>query len=860
MSYHSAMNRLTHSIRFGVVHLILVTVAWLAGGGPRLAFAQGTQADYDRAGRLARLTQDKVFKFVIKAHWLAGNDKFWYRVDLPGGAREFVLVDAAAGKRMPAFDHARLAAALSKAAGTNFPADHLPIDSLDFPDAGRSVILRCEGKAWRCSLADYTVQPDKAPPVAAASLPAVPRASRPSDHETFITFVNRTGRPVELFWLDTDGKRQSYGRIALGATHEQHTFAGHVWLACDARGAVLGVFEGKEEATTATIEVADIRGTPPPPPAAPGRRGTSPRRSTGPRSGDGQYEAFFRDNNVFLRELPGGKEHALTTDGAAADAYGGECFWSGDSAHLVVYRTKKGDDRRVQYIESSPKDQLQPKLHEYHYLKPGDRVPQRRPALFDAALRRRIPISEDLFPNPYELGGLRWEADSKSFTFNYNQRGHQVFRVLSVDAGTGQVRPIIDEPCRTFFDYVDKFFLHRLEGTGEILWMSERDGWNHLYLYDARTGQVKNQVTKGAWVVRGVERVDQEKRQVWLRCGGIIPGQDPYYIHYARVNLDGTGLTVLTAGDGTHKVEFSPDGRFFLDTCSRVDLPPVHELRRSDDGKLVCELERADASALLQAGWKAPERFAAKGRDGQTDIYGVIFKPTTFDPARRYPVIEEIYAGPQDSFVPKSFRAFHSAQALAELGFVTVKIDGMGTSNRSKKFHDVCWKNLGDAGLPDRVLWMKAAAAGRPWMDISRVGVYGGSAGGQSAMRALITHGDFYKAAVADCGCHDNRMDKIWWNELWMGWPIGPHYAEQSNVTQAHRLRGKLLLIVGEMDENVDPASTMQVASALVQADKDFELLIIPGRGHGAGGSPYGRRRTWDFFVRNLLGAEPRAK
>jgi dipeptidyl aminopeptidase/acylaminoacyl peptidase len=260
---------------------------------------------------------------------------------------------------------------------------------------------------------------------------------------------------------------------------------------------------------------------------------------------------------------------------------------------------------------------------------------------------------------------------------------------------------------------------------------------------------------------------------------------------------------------------------------------------------------------LLETGWRIPERFAAKGRDGKTEIHGVIFRPSNFDPRRTYPVIEQIYAGPQGAFVPKEFAPLHRTQSLAELGFIVVQVDGMGTNWRSKAFHDVCWKNLGDAGFPDRILWMKAAAEKDPSLDLSRVGIYGGSAGGQNAMGALLFHPEFYKVAVADCGCHDNRMDKIWWNEAWMGWPIGPEYAAQSNVTNAHKLRGKLLLFVGELDRNVDPASTMQAVNALIQAKKDFDLLVFPGAGHGAGGSPYGERRQRDFFVRHLLKVEP---
>jgi dipeptidyl aminopeptidase/acylaminoacyl peptidase len=358
-------------------------------------------------------------------------------------------------------------------------------------------------------------------------------------------------------------------------------------------------------------------------------------------------------------------------------------------------------------------------------------------------------------------------------------------------------------------------------------------------------------------VVRGVESINDQRREIVFRLGGIDPKEDPYHVHYARASYDGGTIIRLTRGDGTHQVRFSPDHRFLIDSYSRVDLGPIHELRRTSDGELICELERADLTSLRAAGWRPPERFVAKGRDGQTDIYGIIHRPTTWDPVKKYPVIEEIYAGPHGAHVPKSFSAYRPAQELAELGFIVVQIDGMGTSYRSKAFHDVCWRNLGDSGFPDRIAWIKAAAAKDPSMDLRRVGIYGASAGGQSALRALLAHGEFYHVGVAVCGCHDNRMDKVWWNELWMGYPVGPHYADQSNVTQAHRLQGKLLLIVGELDRNVDPASTMQVVNALIKADKDFDLLVIPGGGHGIGG-PYGWRRLQDFFVRHLWGKEPR--
>lgn len=581
--------------------------------------------------------------------------------------------------------------------------------------------------------------------------------------------------------------------------------------------------------------------------------------SPSPKSPDGRFEATIRDRNVFIKSLKDGEERRITYEGTESDGYVDRFHWSPDSRLLMVPRRVSGDARKVVEVESSPKDRLQPKVHEWEYLKPGDRVPYEKPHLFRVSDGAEIPIRDDLFSNPWSVDEYRWAKDSSKFTFIYNQRGHRILRLISVDAKTGEAEATIEEKSDTFIDYAHKGFRRYLDQTDEVIWMTERDGWNHLLRIDLNSGAIKARLTKGEWVVRQVDRVDEESRRIFFRACGIRPGQDPYQIHFARVDFDGSNLVVLTEGDGTHEAVESPGGRYILDTYSRPDLAPVAELRRAEDGGLAVALERADWSKLLETGWKVPERFVAKGRDGKTDIFGLIFRPTTFDPKKSYPVIEQIYAGPQGAYVPKRFAAFHRPQALAELGFIVVQIDGMGTNWRSKAFHDVCSKNLADAGFPDRILWLKAAARTHPEMDLSRVGIYGGSAGGQNALGALLFHGDFYKAAAADCGCHDNRMDKIWWNELWMGWPVGAHYAEQSNAVQAHRLKGKLLLTVGELDRNVDPASTMQVVNALIAADKDFELIVFPGRGHGAGESDYGRRRRWDFFVKNLWNVPPRS-
>jgi hypothetical protein len=574
-------------------------------------------------------------------------------------------------------------------------------------------------------------------------------------------------------------------------------------------------------------------------------------------SPDGKWEALLRNYNVWLRPKGSNDAVALSADGSEGNYYDlASITWSPDSKRIAARRIRPGMHRTIQFEESSPADQVQPRYFSLEYAKPGDVLDLQQPVLFDISTRQHTNIDNGLFPNPFELSKPVWREDSRAFTFEYNERGHQVFRVVEVDGATGRPRAIVAEPAKTFFCYSGKMFHHDVADGKELIWMSERDGWNHLYLYDAATGEVKNQITKGQWVVRGVDHTDDRQRQIWFHASGMYPGEDPYFTYYYRANYDGSGLTRLTTAPGNHTVTYSDDMRYYVDLWSRVDDPPTLELHRAGDGAKIMDLERGDIEPLIRAGWTAPESFKAVGRDGKTEIWGVIIRPANFDPSRRYPVIENIYAGPHDSFVPKSFFVYSPMQSLAELGFVVVQIDGMGTSNRSKAFHDVCWKNLQDAGFPDRILWHKAVAAKYPWYDITRVGIYGHSAGGQNAMGALLFHPEFYKVAVASSGCHDNRMDKIWWNEQWMGWPVGPQYAAASNVDNAYRLKGKLLLTAGELDDNVDPASTLQVVHSLMRANKVFDFLLMPGAKHTPGGE-YGIRKRNDFFVRHLLGVEP---
>ena len=765
------------------------------------AFSQGTKADYERAASLAKRTEGKVFRARVEPHWLPGGDSFWYRAEIAPGKFESVFVDCVKGERR---------------------AGHEPT-----ADAGKPAAI------------------------------GEPHLSRASDEETHITFINKTDADAVCWWMSTSGERKKYATLKPGERFEQHTFAGHVWVVETGNGKRLGVFEAKADGGEAVINGARKDA-----------KTQSEEKRDETKNLKSPWSGFVRDNNVWVRNRNTHEEAQLSRDGTKDDAYRESVLVSPDGARAVALRVKPEQEHIVHFVESSPKDRTEPKLHSHQYLKPGDRIRRERPCLFDLEKRAPIAVDDALFANPWDISDLRWQPDSSQFTFLYNERGHQVLRSVGVDRA-GAARTLVEEKSATFVDYSQKTWFRWLDATGELLWASERDGWNHIYLCDAKTGSLKNQITRGEWVVRGVVRVDEKKRQLWLRVAGVKPDQDPYFVHFARVNFDGTGFTLLTDGDGTHVARkgdsdggdlvLSPNGRWLLDTYSRVDMPPVTELHDAETGKLVCVLEKADASELTAAGWTTPERFTAKGRDGKTDIFGIIIKPSNFDPAKKYPVIEEIYAGPHGYFVPKEWRRQQRQHVIAELGFIVVQIDGMGTNWRSRAFHDIAWRNLKDAGFPDRIAWLKDAAATRPWMDLTRVGIYGGSAGGQNALAGLLHHGDFYKVGVADCGCHDNRMDKIWWNEAWLG-EMGPWYADNSNVTHAAKLTGKLMLIVGEMDTNVDPASTMQVVNALEKANKDFDLVIVTGSNHGAAESAYGSRRRADFLVRHLLGVEPRSR
>lgn len=570
------------------------------------------------------------------------------------------------------------------------------------------------------------------------------------------------------------------------------------------------------------------------------------------KSPDEKWIALIRDHNLFVKSTADDKEWQLTADGREGMSYG-SWSWSPDSKRLTAFCVEPGEKKEVHLVQSSPPGGGRAILKSRPYALPGDKFASYRVCLFDVQSRGRLIPEVDRFEHEWETPRVHWRRDGTAFSYQQVDRGHQRLRVIEVNALDGSVRNLVDERSMTFIwtvhtENMNLDLVNWLESTDEIVYVSEQSGWRQLCLVDVAAGSMKA-ITDGQWVLRGIEKIDEDARQIWFRASGVFSGQDPYLTHFGRVNFDGTGLVWLTEADGNHSIQFSPDRRFLIDSYSRVDAPPVHELRSAVDGKLICKLETAEV-----AGWHFPEVFVAKGRDGKTDIWGVICRPRDLDPTRKYPILEDIYAGPQGSFVPKSFSLQARYASWNKLGFIVVKIDGMGTANRSKAFHDVCYKNLKDAGFEDRILWIKAAAQKYPYMDMARVGIYGTSAGGQNAGGAVLFHPEFYKAAIANCGCHDNRMDKASWNEQWMGYPVGPQYSECSNIDNAGKLGGALFLIVGEMDSNVPPESTTRFADALIKANKDFEYLVVPGADHGTRGpaSSYVQRRMENFFVKHL--------
>jgi dipeptidyl-peptidase 4 len=593
-------------------------------------------------------------------------------------------------------------------------------------------------------------------------------------------------------------------------------------------------------------------------------------------SPDGQWAAFLQDHNLFVRRVSTGQIVQLTTDGVPGWDYATELptlralveqgtqdirqvpavFWSPDSTKLVTYRLDSRKAGRLTSLQYVPPDQLRPKAFTVVYQLPGETLPTANPVIFDLSSGARVDVKTTPLELPFQDGpGFEWFPDSKRFYYDYDTRGEKKIEMRVVDADTGEQSVVFQESSEKYVDPGETTF-HFVQDTGELVVTSERDGWNHLYLSD-RTGHIEQQLTQGPWVVRRVELVDEKSRRVYFLACGREKREDPYQTHLYSVGLDGKGLTSLTPENANHSVSISPDATYFVDNYSRPDLPAVSVLRRLSDGSITRTLEQTDVSPIEKLGWKFPEPFKGKSSDGSVDLYGMIWRPSNFDPAKKYPVIEHVYTGPQDFFVPKSFGAalYSGFQPMAELGFVVVMIDGRGTTGRSRAFHEFSYHNLGGA-FGDHVAMIRQMAEKYPFMDLTRVGIYGTSAGGYGAAHAMLLFPDFYKVCVSISGDHDARMDKAWWNELYQGYPVGPDYAEQSNVTMADKLQGHLLLEHGDVDDNVHPMETMRFVSALINANKNFDMLFVPNMFHGEN-SLYLVRRRWDYFVQYLMGVAP---
>jgi dipeptidyl-peptidase-4 len=756
-----------------------------------------TSDDYARAEKfMAYNTASLVLRTGVTPHWLP-DERFWYVVttSTKPDQREFILVDPAKGSRGPAFDQAKLAAGLSSAAGTPFDGTNLPFATFDYAADMKSISFSASGRRWSCDLQNYQCAPQPAGQGAAADAAQGGRGGR--------------------------GGRGGGG----------------------GRG-------GRNESL----------------------------------SPDGKRAAFIRDYNLWVRDVATAKETQLTTDGVKDFGYATDnagwatsdrpiVVWSPDSKEIATFQQ---DQRGVGEMYLVNTQVGHPELREWKYPLPGDPIIttiQRVIIDVDAPKVVRLQMPPDqhrsTLCDDISCGGvgsdMQWSADGGRFAFVSTSRDHKQENLRVADAATGAITEVLEEKSPTYFESgIGGTNWKFLPETNEFIWYSQKSDWGHLYLYDLTTGKLKNQITTGDWNVTQVVKWDEKNRVIYFFGVGKEKGQNPYFVHYYRVGFDGKNLVSLTPDDGTHAVTQSPSGRYLVDTYSKPDAPPVATLR-DDSGKLILKLETADISKLVATGWKPPEVVILKARDGVTDIYGLMFKPTNLVPGRKYPIINNIYPGPQTGSIGSwSFSpARGDLQSLAELGFVVVQINGMGTPWRSKKFQDAYFADMGDNTLPDQVTAMKQLAQKYPWIDIDRAGVFGHSGGGFATADAMFRYPDFFKVGIAESGNHDNREYEDDWAEKYQGLLVknadgSTNYDGQANQLLAKNLKGHLLLAHGTMDNNVPPYNTLLVVDALIKANKDFDLLMLPNQAHGYGAeSNYMTRRRWDYFVRYLLGATP---
>lgn len=749
---------------------LLLTVSCVLAAGQLYAQRPLTVDDYRFAeSRLIYNTSRLIDNFPVAPEWLA-DGRCWYRTLTARGA-EFILVNPAKGTRTAAFDHEKLAAAVSRATGKTYQAYALPFRTFSFTNGNKSIAFNIAGETWTCDLQSYQCQ--------------------------------KAAQTAET-----------------GATYRPN-------------------------------EVA---------------------------SPDGRLAAFIKDNNLWVREVTSGAERALTTDGIKDFGYATDnagwhssdkpvLRWSHDSRKIATF---KQDQREVSDMYLVTTNIGKPVLKAWKYPLAGDPViAMIHRVIINVDQAKVVPIQVPADPHRGTLSDdisssgtfddVDWSDDNTELAFVSTSRNHKQEKLRIANAATGAVREVMEENVATQFESgQDAINWHYLKKTNEIIWYSERDDWGHLYLYDATTGRVKNQITKGNWLVTSVQRVDEKNRTIFFNACG-LDARNPYFSHFCKVNFDGSGFTDLTPETGNHKLSFSPDEQYFVDSYSQPDVPPVTVLRNLK-GKLLVSLEKTDITRLTATGWKAPEAFSVKAHDGKTDIFGVLFRPTNFDDKKKYPIIDYIYPGPQGggvrdwSFLPA--RLDH--QALAELGFIVVVLEGTSNPLRSKSYHDMNYGNMAENTLPDQITGIRQLAARYAYIDTSRVGIWGHSGGGFATAAALFRYPDFFKVGISESGNHENRSYEDDWGERYNGLTSESDYAKQANALYAGNLKGKLLLAHGMMDDNVPPYNTLLVIDALTKANKDYDLIVFPHARHGfAGDAPYMMRRRWDYFVRNLLHQEP---
>jgi len=734
-----------------------------------------TADDYKRAEKLMTYNTRPLVFHEVRGKWVA-EDRYLFRDAGPDGS-EFAIFDAAHGTRGPAFDHARLAAALSTAAGETYNAAHLPFTTFEFSADGKSISFHLKSQEWACDLE-------------AGKCTAEPKPAK-----------GATERPAEE------------------------------------------------------------------------------------NSPDGKSAAFIRDYNLWVRDVASGKQTQLTTDGVKDFGYATDnagwihsnrpiLLWSPDSRKIATFQQDQRGVGEMYLVETKVGH---PVLQAWKYPLPGDDVVTTiQRVVIDLnghkVIRLEVPadqhrttLCDDVECRGSDWEDVEWSADAKHLAFVSTSRDHKHEQFRVADAATGAVREVFDETAATQYESGwGRVNWRYLPASNEVIWFSERDNWGHLYLYDLASGRLKNQITSGEWVVTQLLRVDEKNRVLYFLGCGREKGRIPYFPHLYRIGFDGKNLALLTPEDGNHEVSFSSSGRYFFDSYSKPDAPAVAVVR-DEAGKLISTVAKMDISRLLAAGWQPPVPIIVKARDGVTDLYGLMYKPSNLDPTKKYPIVNYIYPGPQGGSV--SFWGFaparQDAQPLAELGFVVVQIEGLGNPLRSKKLHDFYYGNMGDNTLPDQIAGMKELAQKYSWIDIERAGIFGHSGGGYAAADAMFRYPDFFKVGISESGNHDNREYEDDWGERYQGLLVRnadgtTNYDDQANQHLAKNLKGHLLLAHGTLDDNVPPYNTLLVVDELIKANKDFDLLLLPNQHHGYGSATlYMTRRRWDYFVRYLLGAEP---